>query len=498
MMKKFITLLLIIPLLAFCGKKEEVVPDPDTTEEQKPDDPKPDDPTPDPDPQPDPEPQPEDPSLYDDAAPEVKDGDEVQATNPLVEKFLTEVDYEDQTCTKSTKVLDYYGGFNGTELNWDTWKKDWPDGDKPEKYSIRWKQADIVEGEVMNLHLEDKLGWKGDLEIAAGSCYIDITNLVPGDQYTYSVTSAGGKELTKGTFTTKAGCTLHQVFFTGLSKKLEAKNGKGSGVRNGRDLGGWPTLSGKTVKYRKLYRGGRMNDPWETMLNKQGKKEVVFEGIGAQIDLRGSDDVVKKPAVDGLDHCAPVIEEGGKVMLGVSKPSNYNCAKWLAFDVQREDMKSKSKDELKNYTPTAEELEAFQVAYRAKTKQLFDFVLASVKANKPVYFHCSLGRDRTGTLDIILLGVLGVREGIIAKEYEVTYFAPVGYSVSSSDKGTNPEPIFKNTRMAWVYSDIVPYFWDLAKTKGDGTFASGVEYYLVNIAGVAQADINEFRNLMLE
>ena len=118
----------------------------------------------------------------------------------------------------------------------------------------------------------------------------------------------------------------------------------------------------------------------------------------------------------------------------------------------------------------------------------------SLRAGKPVYFHCSLGRDRTGTLDILLLGLLGVPEGQIGVAYEVTYFAPVGYSVSSSEKSGNPEPIFKNTRMAWAYSDVVPYFWELA---GDGTFASGVEKYLLGV-GVSQKDIDDYRNMMLE
>ena len=88
-----------------------------------------------------------------------------------------------------------------------------------------------------------------------------------------------------------------------------------------------------------------------------------------------------------------------------------------------------------------------------------------------------------------------MREGVIAKEYEVTYFAPVGYSVSSSDKQTNTKPIFKNTRTEWVYSDVVPYFWELA---GDGTFAQGVEKYLLTVAKVSQKDIDDFRALMLE
>ena len=504
MTKKFLTLLLILPLLAFCGNKETPQPDPDPEHQV------------DPEPQPEPEPEPGDDSeLYADAAPELKSGDIVQATNPIVEKYLNEVNYEDHETNRVAKVLDYYGGFNGKAYNeygeedpngivldWNTaayyqHKGIWPDGDKPMKYSIRWKQADLDDAtSTLNLHMEDRLGWKGDLEVARGSVYVEITNLVPNDDYTYKVTTASGKVVAEGSFKTKASSTLHQCFFTGASKKSEAKSYQAAGARNCRDLGGWPTLDGKTVKYRKIYRGGRLNERWEPYpLNTQGKKELLFEGIGAEIDLRGSDDIIKTPAVEGLEHCHPVIEEGGKVMLGVSKPSNYNCAKWLAYDVEREDMKGKTKDELKAYVPTAQELEDFQIAYRGKVKELFDFILTNVRNNKPVHFHCSLGRDRTGTLDIILLGLLGVREGIIAKEYDVTYFAPVGYCVSSSDKESNPGPIFRNTCTQWVYSDVVPYFWQKA---GSGTFASGVEKYLTEEVGVSQQDINEFRNLMLE
>ena len=118
----------------------------------------------------------------------------------------------------------------------------------------------------------------------------------------------------------------------------------------------------------------------------------------------------------------------------------------------------------------------------------------SLRAGKPVFFHCSLGRDRTGTLDILLLALLGVREGDIGKAYEVTYFAPVGYSVSSSEKPKNPEPIFKNTRMEWVYNDVVPYLWIRA---AGGTLAEGAEAYLLNIAKVSQQDIDDFRTMML-
>ena len=382
------------------------------------------------------------------AATEVKNGDKVLANSPLVEKFLTEVTYEDKTYKEGTKVFDYYGGFDGKTLTWDNWETDWPDGDKPESYSIRWNKEDMESGK-MSLLLSDELGWSGTMEIEDGARYVNITNLVPNDKYSYKVTTASGKVLTQGQFETTG--TIHQCFFSGNIKKKNGVTLKGEGARNCRDLGGWKTLDGKTIKYRKVYRGGRLNEKWTPYpLNEQGEKEVLFEGIGAELDLRGKSDVIHEPAVAGLDHCSPVIEQGGKTML---------------------------------------------VSDAEKTKECFLFVVNSVRKGKPVHFHCSLGRDRTGTLSILLMGLLGVREGDIAKEYELTYFAPVGYSVSSSDKQSNPTPVFKNTRKEWVYSDVVPYFWELA---GDGTFAQGVENYLLNVAGVSQQDIDDFRNLMLE
>ncbi|MCR5407623.1 MAG: tyrosine-protein phosphatase [Bacteroidales bacterium] len=386
------------------------------------------------------------------AAEEIKSGATVLATNPLVEKFLTEVTYKDwpeeDNSTRATRIFDYYGGFDGVNLTWDNWGTEWPDGDIPCHYSIRWKQEDIESG-VMNLHLEDKLGWKGDQEIEAGSLYVNIKNLVPNDNYTYRVTAKSGKVLAEGNFSTTG--HLHQVYFLGDPQK---PNVKGGGGRNARDFGGWKTLDGKTIKYRKVYRGGRLNEKWTPYpLNAQGEKEVLFEGLGAELDLRGNDDVMFEPAVAGLDHCAPVIEQGGVTML-------------------------------KNDA--------------AKTKQCFEFVVNSVRNNKPIYFHCSLGRDRTGTLFILLMGVLGVREGDIAKEYELTYFAPVGYSVSSSDKKSNKIPTFHNTRLAWVYSDVTPYFWEFAQQTTGKTFKEGVEKYLLEVAGVSQQDIDDFRTMMLE
>ncbi len=439
--RKFLALLLMVPMLIFCTKTPPAEPEDNNNQGQEQN--------------PGGEEQGVDENLYTSAAEELKDGTEVQATNPIAEKFVNEVTYEDHTYDKSTRILDYYGGFNGKAYNengeedpngrvlvWGNAHK-WPNGDRPMKYSIRWKPADLVAGSTMTFKLQDNKDWKGELPVKADVCFVNFSNLVPGRQYSYTVTADnGGKVIKQGSFSTKASSTLHQVFFSGTSESC----------RNGRDLGGWKTLSGKTVKYHKLYRGGRMQS---STINSTGKNEVLFEGIGAQLDLRNSDRLTK-PAVSGLDFLAPGIEEGGKWML-----TNGNADGNFG-------------------------------------KQCFEFVVNSLRAGKPVYFHCSLGRDRTGTLDILLLGLLGVPEGQIGVAYEVTYFAPVGYSVSSSEKEGNPEPIFKNTRMAWAYADVVPYFWSLADTQEPEGFAHGVEKYLKDVAGVSQKDIDDFRSMMLE
>jgi len=350
---------------------------------------------------------------------EIKNGDRVLATNENVEKFLSEVQYPDHDYSY-TKILDYYGGYNGKLGENETVKSD-----KPEEYTIRW-EADEAAGDL-TFKLADAT-WSSEVTVDKGESYVKITNLVPNDHYTYSVTAANGKVMTKGEFDTYG--HLHQVFFK-------------SNVRNGRDLGGWKTYDGKMVKYRMVYRGGRM-EPGK--LSVSGKKAVLAEGIKAQLDLRGEDDVLSKPAIDQLDFCAPIIKTGGDAML---------------------------------------------TTYKDKTKQCFEFVVNCLRENKPVYFHCSLGRDRTGTFAMLLLGVLNVIEGDISKEYEVTYFAPVGYSIAESED----YKIFQNTRTKWAYKPAAEYIWDNFVGEGE-SFATGVEKYLLSI-GIAQKDIDDFRSMML-
>ena len=48
------------------------------------------------------------------------------------------------------------------------------------------------------------------------------------------------------------------------------------------------------------------------------------------------------------------------------------------------------------------------------------FIIAELKKGRPVAYHCRSGADRTGVLGALLLGLLGVHEGDIARDYELT------------------------------------------------------------------------------
>ena len=386
----------------------------------------------------------DEPSPDDSVDPEIKNGDRILVTNAVVQQFIEEITYPERDYSYSAMKKGEEADFlKYTYIDEDDGQEKTRlyispgNCDLPQKFTIRWPKdtkSESYEGKLWegNWSSTVTLDPNPDTDVSFG--FWKVTNLLPNTHYHWKVTN-GDTVVTEGEFDTYG--NLHQLVF---------KPGSAAGVRNIRDLGGWKTKDGtKTVKYRMIYRGGRPEK-----ITKHGLKEAQAEGIMAELDLRGKSDVLSATAFayDGVDFCAPVIEEGYSQML-------------------RDD--------------------------KEKTRQVMQFIMDCVKNDKPVYFHCSLGRDRTGTTALLCLGILGVNEGDISKEYELTQFAPTGYSVSSGEKT-------RMTRLNGVdYDGAAKFLWEYAN-KDDGSygeFKDGVEKYLLEI-GISQQDINDFRNKMLE
>ena len=342
------------------------------------------------------------------------------ATNQYVQKFLEEVNYPcynysdtDQEYSYSS-VIGYPGG-GPSENNIEV----------PPTYTITWTASSSSQ------KLKVREGsWSREYTLSGGVGKQDITNLVPGTTYSWQVTTTSGNQLVaSGEFDTKG--LLHQVYF--------APN-----VRNGRDLGGYKGLGGKTVAYRKLYRGGLISKKY---CNSDGVKEMLAEGIRAELDLQ---------------------EEGSA---STESPLGKDIAFYAPhFDGGYKEMVERNPD---------------------KVRDAFKFVVQCLREDKPVYFHCWAGRDRTATMAILLEGALGVSESDMAKDYELTYFTPSSWGMSEDDNGN---PVYKHVRTSYSYKSVRKYIF---KETSSGTYQERIVKYLIKI-GVSQQDIDDLRSIMLK
>ena len=150
---------------------------------------------------------------------------------------------------------------------------------------------------------------------------------------------------------------------------------------NVRDLGGW-ACDGGTIKYGLLIRGGKLAAADRAVL-------VGELGVQHDLDLRGRDGVSPEDEPDMTE--SPL---GSDVRY--TRTQQYA---WYSL------------------TPVS----AWQSYLRC--------VIDAVTHREPVYFHCSAGADRTGTLACVIEGLLGVSQSDIDKDYELTCF----YSGTDTD-----------------------------------------------------------------
>lgn len=315
---------------------------------------------------------------------------------------------------------------------------DYPGGgpgtaDLPPVHTIQW----TVSSSAGPLSLRVSEGdWTGVYTLSAGTTRKDLTNLVPKRNYTYQVVATNsGKVVSRGSFRTTG--HLRQVYFE-------------PNVRNARDLGGWKGLDGKTVAYHKLFRSGHMD--FKDHLNEKGRAEMLAEGIRAELDLRETKyvDAVSSLGSD-YDIFGPGFDSGYNEMVERNQP---------------------------------------------KVKECFQYVVQCLRENKPVIFHCFSGRDRTGTMAVLLLGTLGVSESDMAKDYELTYFAPEYWSMQTEkdEAGNVIRTYFNTTRCNYSYPSVRSTIFKLTDS---GTYQERIVKYLRNI-GVPQQDIDDLRRIMLE
>ncbi len=164
-----------------------------------------------------------------------------------------------------------------------------------------------------------------------------------------------------------------------------------AGTVNFRDLGGYPTDDGHRVRWRRLFRADSLN-----RLTEEDRGHIRHLGVVTVVDLRTTVEVEEgRFPVEEV----PVTFHHLPFMEAVPDPESFAAIPGLLGSTYI-DMLDEAGD-----------MVAAAVA-----------VLAD-EANQPAIFHCTAGKDRTGVLSTMLLGLLGVPDELIVEDYALSAHA---------------------------------------------------------------------------
>ena len=161
-------------------------------------------------------------------------------------------------------------------------------------------------------------------------------------------------------------------------------------VFNFRDLGGYWANGGRTLAWRRLFRSSELHHMTSHDIV-QLKEEIRLRSV---IDLRSSRQ---------LEPFSPLNEVGVEyyniplVDRGIEKENVYQGFSNLG------------------------EIYSYRVRHAEFSRRVIEALeIIAEPDNLPLVFHCSAGKDRTGVLTAIVLGILGVTDEDIIEDYTLT------------------------------------------------------------------------------
>lgn len=220
----------------------------------------------------------------------------------------------------------------------------------------------------------------------------------------------------------------------GTLKPLDRLRWINTNAVNVRDLGGWQ-CDGGTVKYGMMLRGGQCSAA--------DRQALVDEcGVGVELSLLGSGETIEQS------------------VLGTSVTKfQFGSYAW--------------------YTIAEKEI------WKKTLRVAFDCALSST----PMYFHCTAGRDRTGTFAVIIEALLGVSQSDIDKDFELTNFSLDHYSA----QGTN-QWVSRADNYTGGYGGLIN---EIRALSIGTTFEEKVINWVASL-GFTEVEINNFRKAMID
>ncbi len=234
-------------------------------------------------------------------------------------------------------------------------------GRAPNPLTLSWSYANgfAPTGATLYISRDAKLANATKYDIT-GLNSISVNNLHTATTYYYRIVAHNGNKIEAS--------AIRSVDITAGPNLF---NTTGFGISNLRDVGGWKTNTGDAVKQGLVYRSAKFD-----ALTDAGRKFLLSLGIRTDMDFRWNNEI----AVEFRD-ISPLGEDINRLRPLVG-----------------------------SYT------EAFKYS---------DYTLTAMQAfadieNYPILFHCAGGADRTGTIALLLNGLLGVDDHSLIMDYEFT------------------------------------------------------------------------------
>ena len=208
------------------------------------------------------------------------------------------------------------------------------------------------------------------------------------------------------------------------------------GVSNTRDIGGYDVGVDSRIKYGMVFRGGKVDGIPDA------SKSILLDELGVQtdLDLRGN---------------------GGVSPLG-------NTVNYYSYSAPY-------------YWNSTRGINA--ASYRAALVN--EIRVFADPSNYPIYTHCSIGRDRTGTLIMLISGLCGVSKSDIFLDYEISFLSAIGTS------GNNlTTEVMVGNNFSVLYDQVQNY-------APSGTFADACEAFMLDL-GITQSEIDTIRATLIE
>ena len=279
-------------------------------------------------------------------------------------------------------------------------------------------------------------------------------------------------------------CSYALIFSVSLSTQAADTKSVLEGAPNFRDIGGYKTKDGRTVKSGIVYRSGefpRLTDEDVTKLDELGIKTVVNFLEQSEIDFRGRDRVPEGTKEVHLPIAGGMIEEVVEDLITARKDGDFSkIPVSINPDVHRL-LINEGKD--------------------SYARLLREIIAAN---GKPLAYHCSHGVHRTGTATAILLSILGVPWETIREDYLLSneYRAAENKKrIAALDDlaGQNPDVTDRKANIANIEAfyilqgDYIDASYDEMIT-GYGS----VDAYVREGLGLTPEDIKQLRMVLLE